>query len=425
MVTRQATAFLKKHSHCPDCGQRYLQKGQHALIFRTLFDKLSLKSPRLFHCPDHPQAQKTFSPLPALFPERISPELLYLESKWASLMSYGMSTKLLQDVLPIDEQVNPATIRNHLQRVAKRLDEGLGEERVMFVDGCPLDWAAQPRPEGPIYVGLDGGYVRGWSDKKANFEVIVGKSMPQERTAKCFGFVQTLDEKPKRRLFELLKSQGMQSNQQVIFLSDGAETLRNLQYYLNPHSEHILDWFHITMRLTVLSNCTKGIQEMKKSIGQEAVKAVESVKWHLWHGNTHDALERLDDLAHAFDPDRWDDQEQEVWNAQQKPKLVKALGYATEFQTYIERNVQFIVDYGERFRFKEPISTGFVESAVNYVVSKRFSKRQQMQWTPQGAHALLQVRTKVLNGDWQATFSNWYPELNPASSNLEEVPIAA
>jgi hypothetical protein len=29
------------------------------------------------------------------------------------------------------------------------------------------------------------------------------------------------DDKPKRRLFELLRSQGMQANQQIEFLSDG------------------------------------------------------------------------------------------------------------------------------------------------------------------------------------------------------------
>jgi hypothetical protein len=48
-----------------------------------------------------------------------------------------------------------------------------------------------------------------------------------------------------------------------------------------------------------------------------------------------------------------------------------------------------------------------VESAVNQVVSKRFVKKQQMQWTPVGAHLLLQIRIEVLNGDWRATLSRW------------------
>ena len=66
------------------------------------------------------------------------------------------------------------------------------------------------------------------------FEVIVGKSLPDESACKCFGFVHTYDTKPKRRLFEVLRSQGMQANQQVTFLSDGGDTVRDLPMYLHP-----------------------------------------------------------------------------------------------------------------------------------------------------------------------------------------------
>jgi hypothetical protein len=45
-------------------------------------------------------------------------------------------------------------------------------------------------------------------------------------------YVQTYDTKPKRRLFELMKSQGLQANQQVTFLSDGADDVRELPLYL-------------------------------------------------------------------------------------------------------------------------------------------------------------------------------------------------
>ncbi len=66
--------------------------------------------------------------------------------------------------------------------------------------------------------------MRQWEDKKAHFEVIVGKSMAEDGPSCCFGFVQTYDEKPKRRLFELLKGQGMQMNQRVMFFPTGAPT---------------------------------------------------------------------------------------------------------------------------------------------------------------------------------------------------------
>jgi hypothetical protein len=75
----------------------------------------------------------------------------------------------------------------------------------------------------------------------------------------------------------------------------------------------------------------------------------------------------------------------------------------------VERNQQFMPNYGERYRNGERIASGFVESAVNQVVSKRMVKQQQMQFTQRGAHLLLQIRTRVLNGEWEETFRRWYP----------------
>lgn len=101
----------------------------------------------------------------------------------------------------------------------------------MFIEGCQAEWDALPRPDLPLTVGLDGGYVHSsaqTSRKDGWFEVIAGKSQPTEGPAKCFGFVQTYDPKPKRRLFEVLTSQGMHMNQQVTFLTDGGEDVREL-----------------------------------------------------------------------------------------------------------------------------------------------------------------------------------------------------
>src|SRR5204863_10114631 len=48
-------------------------------------------------------------------------------------------------------------------------------------------------------------------------------------------------DKMQQQVYEVLKSQGMQMNQQVIFLSDGGDDVRNLQLYLNPYAEYLLD----------------------------------------------------------------------------------------------------------------------------------------------------------------------------------------
>jgi hypothetical protein len=104
----------------------------------------------------------------------------------------------------------------------------------------------------PLTVGIDGGYVRARKSQgdqhQRCFEVIIGKSIADSDTSKCFGLVNRYDEKPKQRLFEVLKSQDMQMNQEITFLSDGGDTVRDLQLYLDPQAEHLLDWFHVTMR---------------------------------------------------------------------------------------------------------------------------------------------------------------------------------
>ena len=99
--------------------------------------------------------------------------------------------------------------------------------------------------------------------------------------------------------------------------------------------------------------------------------------------------------------------------------LVKAL---LELRTYIVNNRHLIPNYGERYRNGEPIATGFVESTVNEVVSKRFCKKQQMAWSKEGAHLLLQTRVRTLNGELAGIFKRWYPDLDVKA---EEMPIAA
>jgi hypothetical protein len=156
VVERQTSAHLASQQRCPDCDQSRSIKGYHDLALRTLFGKLTIKSPRLHHCPCRPHKTKTFSPLAELLPQHTSPELLFLETKWASLASYGLTATLLADVLPMDEPLSPFTIRHHLFAAAQRLERALGEEHVCFIEGCPGDWERLPIPDGPLTVGVDG-----------------------------------------------------------------------------------------------------------------------------------------------------------------------------------------------------------------------------------------------------------------------------
>ncbi len=128
-------------------------------------------------------------------------------------------------------------------------------------------------------------------------------------------------------------------------------------------------------------------------------ETLERVKYCLWHGKVDDALESLGQLLFDLNLRR-----------RSSPAAAKLVRGATEFNTYIRNNRDFIPNFGERYRQGDPISTAFVESTINQVVSKRFVKKQQMQWTHKGAHLLLQTRTKVLDGDLEGVFRGWYPQ---------------
>ncbi len=237
IASQQIAQYQKQQELCSHCDKKLRHKDKRTIIYRTPFGKLQLQSQRLFHCACKEQSTRTFNPLAKLLKERTSPELLYLESKFASLISYGLSSKLLQEVLPIEGEINPTSIRNNLHALGKQLESELPEEAGVLFEGCQRDWEQLPQPDLPLVVGMDGGYVRFYdraSKNSGNFQVIAGKSIKADGTSKCFGMVYGYDTKPQRRIFEVLKSQGMQMNQQVTFLSDGEESIRDLQYYLNP-----------------------------------------------------------------------------------------------------------------------------------------------------------------------------------------------
>ena len=116
------------------------------------------------------------------------------------------------------------------------------------------------------------------------------------------------------------------------------------------------------------------------------------------HGNVFRARQTVDDLTTDLtDTD----------TVVESGKLAKAV---REFGGYLAANAAAIPNYGERYRAGEIISTSFVESAVNQVISKRMVKKQQMRWSPRGAHLLLQIRTRVLNDTLADDYRRWYPD---------------
>src|SRR5450631_2938829 len=96
---------------------------------KTVFGPVEVANPRWNHCPCQSHGPKTFRPMRIWLQGRTSPELIYLETKWASLIPFAKVVDLLKEVLPLDDAENQETVRNHLQATAERIEQELGDER--------------------------------------------------------------------------------------------------------------------------------------------------------------------------------------------------------------------------------------------------------------------------------------------------------
>ena len=124
---------------------------------------------------------------------------------------------------------------------------------------------------------------------------------------------------------------------------------------------------------------------------------VERAKWHVWHGNIHRALPLLGDTSCG------------LLGCDTNESRVKTANMLDELIVYLDRNQATIPNYTERRLAGEPISSAAAEATVNLVIAARMVKKQQMRWSPHGAHRMLQVRTRVLDDQLNHGINRWHP----------------
>jgi hypothetical protein len=91
----------------------------------------------------------------------------------------------------------------------------------------------------------------------------------------------------------------------------------------------------------------------------------------LWHGRWPGCRRKLAALC------RWAQRK----HARAVAGIERLERHVGELLGYLKRNEGALVHYAAQGRRGEPISTAFVESAVNEIVAKRMNKKQQMRWT--------------------------------------------
>jgi hypothetical protein len=135
----------------------------------------------------------------------------------------------------------------------------------------------------------------------------------------------------------------------------------------------------------------------------------------LWHGRWPGCRRKLAALCR--------------WTQRQNLRDVAGIGrlqrHVSDLLGYLERSQGALVHYAARRRRGEPISTAFVESAVNEIVARRMNKKQQMRWNRMTVQRFLDVRTAVLNDTLESVFRQRYPGFRPANDEYGAKAVAA
>jgi hypothetical protein len=171
----------------------------------------------------------------------------------------------------------------------------------------------------------------------------------------------------------------------------------------------VLDWWHAAVRFEHALQTARGLGAggADTHLVDEAVHCLERAKWRLWHGRWTGCRRKLAGLL------RWT-----------KGKHLRGIvgidrlqRHISDLLGYLERNQDMLVHYAARRRRGEPISTAFVESAVNEIVAKRMNKRQQMRWNRMTVQPFLDVRTAVLNDTLAVAFRRRHPGFRPSNDD--------
>ena len=161
---------------------------------------------------------------------------------------------------------------------------------------------------------------------------------------------------------------GLFQAQRVIVLGDGAEWIKNLVRTHFPMAQFIIDYYHASEHVGQL--CRALFDQDTKRIGQYRDRWTEE----LWEGNIEVIVEQATALL---------------------PKDPSAKLEAQTQIAYFSKNKDYM-RYGQFRKEGLFIGSGVVEAACKHVVGQRF-KQSGMEWSVEGANAILAARCLVLS----------------------------
>jgi hypothetical protein len=399
IVPAQVTIAGEHRSTCAACGRRLASKGYYTATFRSLFGDVPMRLRRLLTCPCQNEGLARSFAAFDLEAATVAPELAYVTARYAALAPFGKVADLLSELLPVSGAPNAGTVRNRTMRVG----EAIVRPNVTTT-ATPLT----ARPAEPLVVGLDGGYVRSrHRQDERHFEVVAGKVIDARGSQSRFAFARNSPTIAPAAFQQALAMAGVTSDMPATVLSDGDAGLWRMLREALSNATVVLDWWHAAVRFEHALQAARGLGAVDAHLAAEAVRGLERAKWRLWHGRWSGCRRKLAALC------RWTRRT----SIHGMAGIARLEHHVSELLAYLERNQGALVHYAARRRKGEPISTAFVESAVNEIIAKRMNKKQQMRWNRTTVQPFLDVRAAVLNGTLEDAFRRRYPGCRPANDD--------
>lgn len=394
-ITRsQVAEYIARARVCPDCASPRRLRDRRTRSVQTLFGTVVVEAPRICLCSHALRmgaADVSFSPLSRALPDRCTAELRRLDAELGARYSFRDAARLLATFLPVSPS-NHACVRNRLNRAAGSIEAAETAEATASASTV----AAEQREQPEIVVMIDGAHVRAVPGHQSrHIDVTVGKVETAGRAPRRFALVPSVADKPEQAVLAALMAQGWRAQRPVIVISDGEPALPNLvSAATQAPVTHILDWWHISMRVRHVEQSLAGIHSLKPShcagLGYVSTE-VERLRHLIWNGysaEAHDALWAMTHLA----------EEAIYLNGERVgPAVRRLLVHNLELRTYLANNKGALIDYGTRYRAGLPISSSRAEGMVEEIANARMAKRRRMRWSPGGAHSVAKVRAAVLD----------------------------
>ncbi|PWJ88145.1 hypothetical protein C8D77_11238 [Mesorhizobium loti] len=86
-------------------------------------------------------------------------------------------------------------------------------------------------------------------------------------------------------------------------ISDGAEILKRLPRAMPRPTSHIIDWFHIAMKLQPMQQIADHMVRSRADGARPLPtlhRDIRAVKWRLWHGRVDRAIRDLEQLLESI-----------------------------------------------------------------------------------------------------------------------------